>query len=131
MMYVAIMLLIITSVLVGVIVLITVAFSRALQRALDHAERTHERQVKLLNTSLDRLMAQDFAMFKAWQSTETGPPGEIIEADETQEALLREEPFIDHVATAFGERPREGLLRLIPPRFGGDDEEEEERVTFK
>jgi hypothetical protein len=77
-------------------------FVEAHRDTLGALERIHERNVGQINGVLDRFMALDFSLFKAYQSSETADVGGFILPDEEEEGVSGHfnagGRFIDHSA---------------------------------
>jgi hypothetical protein len=63
------------TVLLGALILVAVQFLTALQKVLDRADATQARTQAFADRLLDRVMAGDFAIFKAYQAAEEAPEG--------------------------------------------------------
>jgi hypothetical protein len=88
----------------GVYLLTTVQFFRALKGALDHADSIHSRAQKHLDTVLDRLMAINFAEYKAYQSAESAPPGGFVPP--SPERAAQDRPYQQHPSDAVTQEIR-------------------------
>ena len=58
------------------------SYTRAHSETLASLERVHDRQAKQLDSVLDRFMALDFSLCKAYQSTDGAEDGSFEEPDE-------------------------------------------------
>lgn len=77
------------AVIVLLVVLIAVILygcHRGIDRVLTHADAVHERGTRHLDKTLDRLMAMDFAAFKAYDLGEDNH-GELIEPQSAEEIV--------------------------------------------
>lgn len=63
-------------------------FIDAHKATLETLERTHERNVAQNSSVLDRFMALDFSLFKAYQSTEGAEEGGFTDPDEDEEGAF-------------------------------------------
>jgi hypothetical protein len=84
-------------------------FISAHQATLNSLERTHDRNVKQNEGVLDRFMALDFSLFKAYQSAEDAPVGGFEPPDEEEEGSMRtylsNDRYIEH-GTSVADRLR-------------------------
>ena len=60
------------------------SYTRAHTDTLNSLERVHDRQSQQLDSVLDRFMALDFSLFKAYQSTEDAEPGGFTEPEDEE-----------------------------------------------
>jgi chromosome condensin MukBEF ATPase and DNA-binding subunit MukB len=94
-------------------------------------ERVHDRQAKQLDSVLDRFMALDFSIFKAYQSTEDAGDGGFTDPDEDEQTgVMTYTPsgnVVVHGADA-GELLRQRLeeAQLLREDFGQDFFERED-----
>lgn len=72
---------IVIGMLIGALFLVTVQFSRTLQSALVHADQIHARNQEHIGNLVDRLMAMDFATYKAYAMAEDQPVGGFVEPE--------------------------------------------------
>jgi chromosome condensin MukBEF ATPase and DNA-binding subunit MukB len=63
-------------------------FVQAHTATLNSLERTHERNVEQINSVLDRFMALDFSLFKAYQSSEQAEAGGFVEPEDEDEGSV-------------------------------------------
>jgi hypothetical protein len=83
-------------------------FGDAHQATLMSLERTHDRNIKQNDGVLDRFMALDFSVFKAYQSAEIAEEGGFIDPNEGEEegssrTYIGDGRYIDH-STAVADR---------------------------
>ena len=138
---------VILGILVAGFVLVTVAYIalRCLQSAqemsqsfvvahratLDSLERVHARQNKSLESVLDRFMALDFSLFKAYQSAEDAEAGGFVDpVDEEETGVITYTPSGNPVPHGRGDedtlKMRLEEAQLLREDFGEEFFEKED-----
>lgn len=69
---------------IGLCIALAVIFSRTLQKLVSHADSMHLRNQVHISDLVDRIMAVDFAAYKAQASAESAPTGGFEPPDDPE-----------------------------------------------